>query len=196
MKKLFKSLGICFLALPVLLALTGNPSQAATASGITALTVNLKPFVILYYPTSLKINLADILTSTGVDTLNNVVLTEGGSLDANITVPAAGTVVSERTLTILKAWAVRGLTSTGEAEIDITPSLTLDHASGGSLPVTLTVTTDQGTGDTNVAQTLKGMSAQYGSINMTFDLANLGSATQAFSGDYGSTNYTITVDGT
>lgn len=199
MKKPFKNLGIYTLALSACLTLAGTASAAGIqATGNTALTVKVPSFVILYYPTALQINFADIVSGghDAVVAVNTTPMTESGAtLDTAIVVDAPTGLLNTKTIAISNAWAVRGLTLTGTAKISITPSLTLTNGTG-TLPVALTVTTDQSTNmAANAIQTLHGMSAQYGIVNMTFDMASLGGAS-GFSGNYGATNYTITVDGT
>lgn len=204
MKKLFKTLGICALALPAYLASTGGAAQAVT--GPTNLTIVVPEFIILYYPTALTITLADVGTAatptalmTGTENATEevtpVTLDDGD--DGN-------KYTATKALTINNVWAVRGLTPTGTVKVAITPATKIDltHTVDSSKKINIpagglkVADADNTTGSAFITTTLNGMTAVPGNIKMTLDMSSL-NAVGAKSGSYSATGaYTITVTST
>jgi hypothetical protein len=203
MKKLFKTLGICALALPAYLASTSGAAQAVTGS--TNLTIIVPEFIVLYYPTALTITLADVGTAatptalmTGTeaaDVVTPVTLDDGDDGDKYSATKA---------LTINNVWAVRGLTPTGTVKVAITPATAIDltHSVDNTKKITIPANglkvadSDNTTGGANITTALNGMTAVPGNIKMTLNMSSL-NATGAKSGSYSATGaYTITVTST
>ena len=202
MKKLFKTLGICSLALPACLALAGGSASAASVSGSTNLTVTVPPFITLYYPTALKLTLADA-GSSAIATTADVTGTEAAGVINAATLDvssAANPYTATKSLTINDVWAVRGLTASGSVTVAITQTaITLTNGTktisipAAGLKVADAVTT---AGAASITSALTGMTPAKGNIKMTLDMSTLNTA-GAISGAYTlNSAYTITVTGT
>jgi hypothetical protein len=195
MKKLLKSLAIGTLALPFALALNGGKAEAVT--GTTALTVNVPNFIILYYPSALTLNFANMTVDPAVG--DSGTFSFGVATDNTVTKTGADLTTSNtysRTFTIPDIWAVRGITPSGTMDISIastSSTLTNTTAGGGSISVgSLEVTPFGGsTGASLTGVTMTGMAPKFGSVGMTL---NMTSATK--SGTFNGGSYTITVTGT
>lgn len=193
MKKQVKHIGIAMLASLGLLG-TGNNAQAVT--GATTLTVSVPAFLVLYYPTALKVNLYDASTATAtanVESSENA----GGTIDdptLALTVSSANN-YSSKTINIPKVWAIRGITNSGTASVSIAlNNATLTESANNSPSKTITVSAPKiNNSSANETITLTGMTPVYGSVTMTLDLSNLNGAK---AGNFVGTSPTYTITAT
>lgn len=184
MNKLTRIIGTCSLAALGTLGLAGN-GQAATSSGTTSLSVTIPAFAILYYPSSIAVTLADKTDGDGVDTLQDLTYDESTDTMSGEVLPVAAP-SNAATITLPKVWAVRGLSSSGNATVAISSSSTTLTKTGGGTIGMSALKVNGSTGSTTVA--LSGMTAVKGNVGMTLDMS---SASQ--SGQFTGGSYTITV---
>jgi hypothetical protein len=182
--KNFKNISIAALAGLSLLAPV-HAALAAQSVGTTTLTVTIPPFAILYYPNSIAMTLKDKTDADGVNTSQNLLYNEEtGAMDLEVD---PGTAPSNSTsITLANVWAVRGLSTGGNATVAITSTAsTLTLSNGGTISIgTLKVNNTE----TSATVALTGMTPVKGSVGMTIDMAN---ATR--SGTFTGGSYTLTV---
>lgn len=109
-----------------------QPAQAQ-AQGTTAVSVNLNGIVILYYYSTVNVNLPSTLLGTAVNegTVSpTATAVTGGAEAALAALPSVGATLSNINLDILNAWAVRSLNTVG-ANTQVTIGGTLDTLSAG-----------------------------------------------------------------
>ncbi len=160
-------------------------ASAATSTGTTTLSVTIPPFAILYYPTSIAMTLKDKSVAGGVDTAQS--LTYDESTDAVSAVISPGSAPSNSaTITLPNVWAVRGLSTGGNATVAISSTAsTLTNTGGGTISIG-TLKVNNTAGSATVA--LSGMTAVTGSVGMNIDMSN---ATK--SGTFTGGSYTLTM---
>jgi hypothetical protein len=198
------------LALVAVAMTMGTTTASAQATGTTDLTVSIPDLVILYYYDTVSVSIdAEALAALAGDTvfanpeLDEILAVTGGTtsasalessgdLTADLAISPTSTGLSNATLTLQNAWAVRGLSSFSyEAGIALgaTPNLT----NGGSVigvsnPAINVGGGSYGTSNVNVPVSGLGTPTN-GNVQLTLDLS-----TVTLSGDHSSTGtYTITV---
>lgn len=181
MKKLYKIIGTSVLAALALLSI--SPQAANAVSGQTNLTVDIPPFLVLYYPAALRINLAD--KSTVVKDEQLFEFDEAGDLSTILTTSSAE-FIDTIYLEVPNIWAIRGVTASGNAKVHIGPSeITLtDAVSKQEIKVAVPIV--NGKGDEDIVA-LSGSLPVFGKIGMTISLGGLnvpGSKTGSFTGGF------------
>jgi hypothetical protein len=191
MKKLFKILGTCSMGV---MGVLSSGSSAMALTGATTVTVSVPAFLVLYYPTSLTINLYDASTATATATLTSDESPTDTFTTSALTV-ASTNVYGSKTVNIPNAFALRGITSGGSARVQIaTNNTTLTESTNNSPSKTITVSAPKiNNVDNDENITLTGMTPVYGSVTLTLDMSALNSAK---SGNFVGTTPTYTITAT
>ncbi len=125
-----KAILVTMTALALAALLPATASAQATANGTMAVDINLPNLIILYYYSDVTVNIdaTDLVNGTGGVDLGDVTGTGGLTADLGITNPTLDSPLSnlsDVTLTLENAWAVRSLSTTGNVSV----SLQSDQAS-------------------------------------------------------------------
>ena len=197
MKKLLKFMGAAVVA-AACFSPVNHDACAASQTGTTTLTVTVPPYVVLYYPTSLKVILADAgstktstadVSWTETDTDPNPALTV-----SPFTAPYSAT----KALTVPKIWAIRGISASGSATVAIagtsSQTTTVTNSGNNILISGLSVSSGSVASNSSISVPLTGMTPVYGNVGMTLNMADLNSTSGGvISGDYTGGQYSITV---
>ncbi|PWW83230.1 hypothetical protein CR164_01330 [Prosthecochloris marina] len=204
-----KTLAIVTLAALLLTSFgkVGHATVVSGATGSTDVSVNLSGIVILHYISGITLNF-DNLSGVGIDEgvgTWDVTWADGeasgtagltnSNLDSSASEPEDGKI----TVHIPNVWAVRGISSSGNAEVSValtTPTIT-NTTSGSSATITITAaqvkhgsSTSNGSNPINVplGGILKSQ-AEIGDVNLTLDMSSA-NATGTYTGGV----YTITAE--
>ncbi|NTU68848.1 MAG: hypothetical protein HGB02_08220 [Chlorobiaceae bacterium] len=190
--KNIRSLGIAAIAGLCLLG-TGNNALAVT--GATTVTVVVPAFLVLYYPTALTINLYDSSTATATASVTSSESSPDTFGDATTLTVASSDVFGSKSVNIPKAWAIRGMTTSGNARVQIAlNNATLSESTNNSPAKTITVSAQKinnASNDETIA--LTGMTPKYGSVALTLDMSGLNTGK---SGTFTGTAPTYTITAT
>jgi hypothetical protein len=196
MRKGLKYTGLAIVAAAGIF-LTNNQAQAATANGTTTLKLTVPAYVVLYYPGALNIVLADV-GSTQTSTASVAWTENDADPTPSLTVSSSGPYSGAKALTVPNVWAIRGVSSSGNATVAITgttgTSTTVSN-SGKNIPISgLNVSSGAVTAGSSISVPLNGMTPVYGNVGMTLDMTALNSGTSGVkSGDYTGGQYSISV---
>ncbi|NTW56317.1 MAG: hypothetical protein HGB20_04650 [Chlorobiaceae bacterium] len=197
MKKLLKFMGVAVVA-AACFYLPNHDARGASQTATTTLTVTVPPYVVIYYPTSLKVILADAGSTT---TSTAAVSWTETDTDPNPTLtvsPFTAPYSASKSLTVPNIWAIRGISASGSAGVAIAGTsnqTTTVTNSGKNIPISgLNVSSGSVAAGSSITVPLNGMTPVYGNVGMTLDMTALNSISPGVkSGDYTGGQYSITV---
>jgi hypothetical protein len=161
--------------------------------------IDVPTFLVLYYPEKLRINLADMSISEKDSSPYPFVYDEAtNSLNAVLTSNDNDVYSSSKQLVVPNIWAVRGVSSNGNATVAISSAGSMDlFSDAGDHSTTISISdlkivdrSDNADSELNIA--LQGMMPIYCGVSMTLDLSSLNDY-GVKSGSFSGFSYTITV---